>query len=140
MVHDITEADVEHLPLFQDHPKYPLLRELIAQSIVVAHHAPYDIEVLNREGLFPDQVIDSKALAQRLYPELEMHKQQYLRYALNADVPGARAHTAGGDVMVLRRVFEKLMERELETSGKSREEAISALIHTYQGSNTEYVP
>lgn len=108
MTHHITEAQVINYPNFQETKEYPFIKDTFEDSIIVAHNAPYDIGVLNREGIETGEFIDTLRVAQHLYPESKMHKLQYLRYSLGCNVEGKTdAHSAEGDVRVLMAVFRK---------------------------------
>lgn len=115
MVHHITENDVAMLQLFKDMPAYDEIKNTIENGIVVAHHAPYDIGVLEREGIHVKEYLCTKEMAQSYFPNAEMHKLQYLRYFLELPIEKAEAHTAGGDIVVLRALWER-MTRGFEES------------------------
>lgn len=128
-VHHITPAMLVGSPAFSDHPDAEEIRHLVESSQLVAHNAEYDVGVLEREGFWLDldDAICTKQVARRLYPELPRHSLQFLRYALEANVPGAVPHTAAGDVLVLRSVFQRLVNRIMEDQGTDREGAIAAM-------------
>lgn len=108
MVNHITNRMVADLPAFRELGLgYEKTKELIESSIVVAHNAKFDIDVLAREGIFVREYIDTKEVAQAHFPELKMHRLQYLRYALDLDVEGD-AHTAAGDVNVLIALWKRM--------------------------------
>jgi DNA polymerase III epsilon subunit-like protein len=80
----------------------------------VAHNAPFDIDVLAREGVMvePYEYIDTYRVALHVMPELPAHRLQYLRYALNLPhLGGLPAHNAMADVMTLRQLFYALETR-----------------------------
>lgn len=107
VVNGITNEDVAHLPLFRDMPEYATIKQQLENNTVVAHNAKYDVGVLNSEGIFPTDVVCTKELARKLLPLEQSHSLQYLRYSLNLQVKGI-AHTASGDVAVLRALWERL--------------------------------
>lgn len=107
MVNHITNEMVERLPYFDEHPDYASLKETIEGSVVIAHNAVFDIQVLKRAGIDVREYVCTKELAKILYPNAEMHRLQYLRYWLRLPVAGD-AHTAEGDVAVLRALWEHM--------------------------------
>lgn len=110
VIHGITNEDVEWLPLFQELPEYEEIKELIENSIVIAHNVDFDILVLKNEGIKVDQRMDTKEMARLKWPEAPKHRLQYLRYWLNLNVVGGGApHTALGDVQTLRALWEELL-------------------------------
>lgn len=80
--------------------------------ILVAHNAPFDIKMLEKDGVFFKNYIDTKKMSHALDPdeEMESHRLQYLRYYHGVELPHAEAHTAEGDIAVLEAVFHKLNE------------------------------
>jgi exodeoxyribonuclease X len=112
-IHHIRNRDVADCPAFQDHIQYPYIKTKIEEGIVVAHNAPFDIAVLKREGITARRFVDTLKLARFLYPDLENHQLQFLRYELEAEVQtgdNLAAHSADGDVRVLMAVSDRLME------------------------------
>lgn len=84
-------------------------------TILAAHNAAFDAGFLP-EGWKP--AVCTLRLARHLWPEMPKHTNQYLRYALKLEVPGAKglaAHRAEADALVtaalLRRELEE-MERQ----------------------------
>lgn len=151
-VHHITPGQVEHFPEFKSRPDYSEIKDLLENSIVVAHNAAFDIAVLEREGIEVSEFIDTKKLSQYIHPDFTSHKLQYLRYRLEAYVDqneNTAAHSAEGDVRVLAGVFSKLMalatvEQAIEISkspvllprvpmGKYRGQAFSEVNRTDRG-------
>lgn len=120
-VHHITPNMVADKPAFQGSPSQTHLQELLKDHLLVAHNAPFDVKILNNEGITvePGRSIDTLRLAKHLIPESEQYKLQYLRYALNLDaamdaVTPAVAHDAMGDVIILESLFEHLSNRVQE--------------------------
>jgi len=109
VVHHITEEEVAHLPLFVDLPEYASVKKLIESRIVVAHNAPFDIDVCWREGISVEKYVDTKEIAKILWPDAPKHKLQHLRYWLKLDVSGV-AHSAEGDVRVLSALWERILK------------------------------
>lgn len=107
-VNHITEKMLADAPEFQGSSVFLDLEERLANNyLLVAHNAPFDIEMLRREGLHVPRYICTKKVAKHLdlAPKLNL---QYLRYSLGIEVPDAVAHSADGDVRVLVALFEHL--------------------------------
>ena len=106
-IHGITEEDVKGLPAFVDNMQYAKIKELIEGSVVIAHNAPFDIDVLAREGIVVRNFIDTLAVAKKLYPRFPRHNLQFLREHFQLEVAGD-AHSAKGDVAVLIALYERM--------------------------------
>lgn len=129
-IHHITEKMVAGKPAFQDATEYSGLKDLLEHedTVVVAHNASFDISMLAREGIVPNQCICTYKIAYALDPndQLPNYRLQYLRYLLDLDVE-AEAHDALGDVLVLEVLFERLLENMKERHG-TEEAAIEAML------------
>lgn len=90
-----------------------------AGNIVVAHNAPFDIDMLKREGLAVKQNIDTFKISHHLDTEKVIPRQslQYLRYYHDLDVDDALAHSALGDVRVLKKLFDRFFDEMFVTIG-----------------------
>lgn len=86
-----------------------LLTDHLTSRIVVAHNAPFDVGVLNAEGLKVNWYIDTKRVAQHILPDRESYSLQFLRYDLKFELD-APAHDAKGDVIVLHALFCHLLK------------------------------
>lgn len=110
-----TNKDVADKPPFPDSTVYADIRALLAQQgvVMVAHNAPFDIEMLQRDGVVVPTHIDTLKVARHLDPEgkLGAYRLQYLRYALDLEVADAAAHDALGDVRVLKALFARLYDK-----------------------------
>jgi len=106
--HHITNEFVDNCPPFNEEDR-TALQKILDESIMVAHNAPFDISILEREGLKVPHFIDTLKVCQKLFDE-PMYKLQYFRYRFNLQIE-ARAHDAEGDVLVLEALFNYLMER-----------------------------
>lgn len=129
-VHHITEKMVADKPAFVDSPEFTQLQKLFETDIVfVAHNAKFDIGMLEKEGLKPKYVIDTYRVARHLDPDgkIPSYRLQYLRYLLGIEIE-AVAHDALGDVLVLEKLFERLLKKVMETENLSRETAIDQMI------------
>lgn len=104
------------------------LQTLLSSGVLVAHNAPFDCEMLKREGVEIPRFICTLRVARFLdnggvIPEYNL---QYLRYYLDLDVPG-NAHDAEGDVNVLHAVFGRLRAKVQEATG-NEDSAIQKMI------------
>lgn len=121
-VHHITNEMVENKSLFIDSEHYKKITEILTENILVAHNAPFDIQVLKNEGIQIGQNIDTLRIARHLLNS-EQYSLQYLRYFLNLNVEGS-AHDALGDVLVLESLFNYLKEETKKQFKLSEEEEI----------------
>lgn len=112
-----TNQDVVGKPVFVETKFYTELAELLARDEVlfVAHNAPFDIEMLHRDGISvpPERVIDTLKIARHLDADAQLgaYRLQYLRYALELDVHNAAAHDALGDVRVSKALFARVYKK-----------------------------
>lgn len=116
-VHHITNEMVADKPVFSETTHFATLAELLPSSVIVAHNAPFDIEVLKNEGLAVGQFIDTVRVARHVVHDAEQYNLQYLRYFLHVTAEGA-AHDALGDITVLQAVFDVLRNRVAEKFGE----------------------
>lgn len=108
-VHHITEEMIKGAA--------PILGEVVRHyntylldKTVVCHNQDFDRRILGNDGVrFGDGICTLK-VARKVYPDMEQHKLQYLRYALGLNIE-ARAHDAGGDVDVLEQLFNNLLTK-----------------------------
>lgn len=122
-VHNITNEKIENEPRYEHCEAAQKLNELNdGYNIAIIHNAPFDVAMLQKEGIeWKGKVIDTLRCSRHLFPELESHALQYLRYALGvykreeeeAQSLGIviTAHDAIGDVFILKLVFEELFEK-----------------------------
>jgi len=152
-VHHITEAMVKDRPAFKDTEHYTNLKKLLEKksSIVIAHNARFDLDMLKREDVAPHSYICSLIVAQNILTDKDKptnFKLQTLRYSLGISEIDAKAHDAQGDVEVLEKVFEKLIEKATEKANAwavaknkpvwTREQIIARFVEMSM-SNTEQV-
>lgn len=127
---NITNKMVADSPSFQGSKTYTDLQELLNTHILVAHNAPFDIKMLEHEGITIPYSIDTLRLARHLDEQgtIPEYGLQYLRYFLDLDIadPEAIAHSADGDVLVLAALFERLLSK-VTKSTTSEDEAIERL-------------
>jgi len=112
-VSHITNKIVEDKPVFKNSDVYKELVQLSLDddNILVAHNAPFDIDMLLREGIEFKNFICTKRIAQHLDEDAKIprYNMQYLRYLLDLDVEGT-AHDALGDIIVLEALFNRLLK------------------------------
>lgn len=117
-VHHITNKMLEDKPAFIESPDFDKIKKLFENenSIVVAHNAIFDLMMMKKEGIKPKQFICTLRVARYLDPEgkIERYNLQYLRYLLEIEIE-AQAHDALGDVLVLEKLFERLLKKIKET-------------------------
>jgi len=95
------------------------LRAALADTVIVAHNAPFDLEFLHAELALAGQppllvpAIDTLAIARRLFPKRQSHSLAALATALGSPPP---SHRAMDDVLALRVVFDD-MATHLATLG-----------------------
>ena len=124
-VHHITNDMLANKPSFQGSSTEKDLRERFARSeIFIAHNAPFDIAMIEREGLQVGPYIDTLKVARHLDTKgvIKSYGLQYLRYLLDIKVE-AQAHDAWGDILVLEELFYRLLKKMTET-GMTQDDAI----------------
>lgn len=112
-VHHITEHMVKDNEPFAQSECYKELETLLTDHILVAHNAPFDVGMLEREGLKVKFSIDTRRVAQHVLENEERFALQYLRYSLNLNdniTEQITAHDALADIIVLEELFNYLFE------------------------------
>ncbi len=125
----ITNKMVANKPPFNNSEMHKSLATAFAEgAILVAHNAPFDIKMLEKEGLKVGQYICTKKIAQYLDEKavIPSYRLQYLRYLLDIEIE-ATAHDALGDILVLEKLFEKLLVKMIKKEG-NEESAINKMI------------
>jgi len=117
-VHHITQEMVNDKPAFAKSDDYTPVKELLQseQSVIVAHNAPFDVAMLEKEHIKPVNSIDTLRLVRHFDPEMNIprHNLQYLRYLLKLDQDidkekyPIQAHDAKSDVIILEKLFDRL--------------------------------
>lgn len=127
----ISNKMVEGKPSFKESKDYTKIKTLLedANNIFVAHNAKFDIGMIKKEGINPINVICTLRVARYLDREnkLPQHKLQFLRYYLDIEIE-AQAHDALGDVMVLEKLFERLIDKVKKEENCGDEKAIEKMI------------
>ncbi len=126
-VHHITPKMVEDKPIFKFSFEHDEIKKYLHDEniILVAHNAPFDIGMLEKEDLKVHQFICTLRIARHLDPDekIESYRLQYLRYLLDLDVE-AIAHDALGDVLVLEKLFDRLWKKMTEHTNGDKELAL----------------
>lgn len=129
-IHHITEKMIKGKPLFIGSPAYQDLKERFEKNhIFIAHNAPFDVAMIEREELKVGPVIDTLKIARHLDPneKIDSYALQYLRYLLGIEVE-ANAHDAWGDILVLEQLFYRLLKKIVEEKNISEAEALDYMI------------
>lgn len=130
-VHHITNKMVADKQPFSENPDYKKIKNIFEEKdvVVVAHNAQFDLLMLKKENIAPQNFICTLRLARHLDPDGKIGKYnlQYLRYFLELEVE-ATAHDALGDVLVLEKLYERLKKKIIEEEGVNEEEAINKMI------------
>ena len=95
------------------------LKALLADHVLVAHNAKFDLAMLAAEGITVPQFICTLRLARELDTEgvIPEYNLQFLRYYLDLDLDGT-AHEAVGDVLVTEALFNRLWQKLKAGEGK----------------------
>lgn len=129
-VHHITNKMVEDKPAFKFSNEHKILKDWFSDenTVLVAHNARFDVGMLKKEELYPQNIICTLRVARHLDSQgkIPRHSLQYLRYYLGIELE-ATAHDAMGDVLVLEALFDRLLKKMTETLG-SEENAIKEMI------------
>jgi len=111
VIHHITEKMVRDKPPFKESDAYAKLLELVSDinNVIVAHNAQFDMQMLDREGIYTQRTICTLKLARYLDKNgvIPKYNLQYLRYFLGLEIE-AKAHDALGDILVLEGLFSRL--------------------------------
>lgn len=129
-VSHVTNKMVADKKAFIDSEMFKDLKEIFQKdNILVAHNADFDAEMLKREGLEINKIIDTFKLAHYLDYEGEIprYNLQYLRYYFEFEIADATAHNALGDIRVLEVIFDHYYSKMLAIK-TTPEVAISEMI------------
>lgn len=130
-VHHISNKMLEGKQAFKESAEYKKIKKLFedTSTIAVAHNAPFDIAILKNEDITIANFICTLRVARALDPEgkIEKYNLQYLRYLLEIEIE-AQAHDALGDVMVLEKLFERLLKKIMDSEGVDEHTAIQKMI------------
>lgn len=121
-IHHVTNEMVVLKPEFMGSKHQSNLEKLLKKNILTAHNAPFDINILQNEGMKIDRYIDTLRVARHVL-DSEQYNLQYLRYSLKLNVPGS-AHDAMGDVLVLEALFNCLVKTAQEKFSLSNDKKV----------------
>lgn len=112
----ITNKMVDDKPPFEGSAFKAELEEVLADHILVAHNARFDMAMLAAEGVAVPRHICTLRVARYLDADNKIPEYglQFLRYFLDLDVEGS-AHDAEGDVRVLAALFARLFAKMKES-------------------------
>ena len=127
----ITNKMVADKETFKGSTGYKKIKELFEDlnSVVVAHNAKFDLAIIDKEDISPANFICTLRVARALDKEniIPQYKLQYLRYYLDIDIE-AEAHDALGDVLVLEKLYERLLAKIIKEENISEEKALERMI------------
>ena len=121
-VHGITPEMLKDKQTCKESASYKRLLELNSpNNYIIIHNAPFDLEMLEKEGFNTQmKVIDTLRVARHIFADEEAHRLQYFRYKMElykkekAEAEAldivVKAHDAIGDVLVLKLFLSKLKE------------------------------
>jgi len=122
-VHHITPEMIREKPKFTETDFYKnLLNFNQKENFIIAHNIKFDMEMLNKERFSNNYTkIDTLRCAKHLFPAENSHALQYLRYSLglykdekleskNLNIT-IKAHDAIGDVLVMKLLLSRLIEK-----------------------------
>ena len=127
----ITNKMVSNKPAFKQSNNYETIKLLFEDpnSVVVAHNAKFDIAIMANEDIFPSNFICTLRVARALDKDnvIPQYKLQYLRYYLDIEIE-AEAHDALGDVLVLEKLYERLLTKIMKEDNLDEQKAIEKMI------------
>lgn len=130
-VHHISNKMLEGKPSFAESEDSKKIKELFEDdnSVVIAHNAPFDLMIIEKENIVPKHFICTLRVARHLDADekIDRYNLQYLRYLLDLDVE-AQAHDAMGDVMVLEQLFKRLLKKMMDQDSLTEHEAVQEMI------------
>jgi exodeoxyribonuclease X len=109
-VHGLVDDDVKDAPTLE--ASLPWLNALASKAdAIVAHNAPFDRSML--PGLVEKPWLDTLRFSRKLFPDLDGHGNQTMRYHMKLRTPeanGMPAHRALADAYVTARLLIALLE------------------------------
>jgi DNA polymerase III epsilon subunit-like protein len=127
----ITNKHVADKPAFKESSNYGAIKLMLEsrENVLVAHNAKFDVAILNNEDIIPENIICTLRVARALDKNnvIPQYRLQYLRYYLDIDIE-AEAHDALGDVLVLEKLYERLLDKIIKEDRVNEEQAIEKMI------------
>ncbi len=127
----ITNKHVADKKAFSESDNYSTIKLMLEASnaVMVAHNAKFDLAIISKEGIVPTNFICTLRVARALDKDnvIPQYKLQYLRYYLDIDIE-ADAHDALGDVLVLEKLFERLLTKTMKEYSLDQDGAIEKMI------------
>ncbi len=127
----ITNKMVADKETFKESKDYTKIKSLLENknAVMVAHNARFDEAIIAKEGIQPASTICTLRVARALDEKnvIPQYKLQYLRYYLDIEIE-AEAHDALGDVLVLEKLYQRLLDKIMKDDNKSEAEAIEKMI------------
>lgn len=127
----ITNKHVADKPAFKESKDYKKIKSLLEDknSVMVAHNNKFDFEIIKNEDITPANTICTLRVARALDKNnvIPQYRLQYLRYYLDIDIE-AEAHDALGDVLVLEKLYERLLKKIMDEDNLDEEQAIEKMI------------
>ena len=124
-VHGITDSMVVGAPDIVEAGRQ--FHKFAEGAVLIAHNAPFDMELLRRQEpaigkVFDHPILDTVLLSAVVYGQLEQHSLDALAARLGITIPDEARHTAIGDTMATADAFLKMVPmlraRGLETFGQ----------------------
>ena len=125
-VNKIDEEMLKTCVKFEDSIMMKILSSMDSY-IVVAHFAQFDIGMLAKENIIVKDHICTKTVAKWLYPKFKSHRLQDLKIELNI-IGDFDAHNAVGDVFLLEKVTERMIDDISKKFNCDREKSIEKMI------------
>jgi len=127
----ITNKMVADKPSFKESTSYKAVKTLFenSESVVVAHNAKFDLAIIAKEDIIPANFICTLRVARYLDKEnvIPQYKLQFLRYYLDIEIE-AEAHDALGDVLVLEKLYDRLLAKIIKEDNITEGQAIDKMI------------
>ncbi|MEI6660340.1 MAG: exonuclease domain-containing protein [bacterium] len=127
----ITNKMVADKKAFRESDNYGAIKLLLEDptSVMVAHNAKFDRAIIEKEDILPANIICTLRVARALDTKnvIPQYKLQFLRYYLDIDIE-ADAHDALGDVLVLEKLFERLLDKVMKEYNLDKGSAIDKMI------------
>lgn len=105
-VHGIRDSDVADAPTLEEYMTVVKDKPFSSPTVFIAHNARFDIGFL-KDWINIDSQLCTLRLARKLWPDAENHQLQTLRMELNLPFTRGDAHSALGDVDVVRHLLKR---------------------------------